>query len=126
MMIRLASSDRVVTGRLGSARFIWISHQPTGRIFSNADHAIDAAVASLGVVLGRRAMILKDLTEGCLVAPFKVALETAGRFRFPCLQGVERRPQIAAFRDWFISEIEKTAHISDEFAIIPVEKVVIE
>ncbi|MEX0305793.1 MAG: transcriptional regulator GcvA [Ruegeria sp.] len=94
-----------------------------GAHFSNADHAIDAAVAGVGVVLGRRAMILKDLTEGRLVAPFKVALETAGRFRFLCLQGAEKRPQIAAFRDWFISEIEKTAHISDEFEIIPVEKV---
>ncbi len=105
-------------------RAIGLDFTPThGAHFSNADHAIDAAVAGVGVVLGRRAMILKDLTEGRLVAPFKVALETAGRFRFLCLQGAETRPQIAAFRDWFISEIEKTAHISDEFEIIPVEKV---
>ncbi len=105
-------------------RALGLDFTPThGAHFSNADHAIDAAVAGVGVVLGRRAMILKDLTEGRLVAPFKVALETAGRFRFLCLQGAEKRPQIAAFRDWFISEIEKTAHISDEFEIIPVEKV---
>ncbi len=105
-------------------RAVGLDFTPThGAHFSNADHAIDAAVAGVGVVLGRRAMILKDLTEGRLVAPFKVALETAGRFRFLCLQGAEKRPQIAAFRDWFISEIEKTAHISDEFEIIPVEKV---
>ncbi len=94
-----------------------------GARFSNADHAIDAAVAGVGVVLGRRAMILKDMTEGRLVAPFKVAIETRGRFRFLCLPGAENRPQIAAFRDWFVAEIEKTAHISDDFKIIPVEDV---
>ncbi|WP_170789688.1 transcriptional regulator GcvA [Ruegeria lacuscaerulensis] len=94
-----------------------------GAHFSNADHAIDAAVAGVGVVLGRRAMIIKDLAEGRLVAPFKVAIETMGRFRFLCLKGAESRPQIAAFRDWFMSEIEKTAHLSDEFEIIPVEEV---
>lgn len=94
-----------------------------GAHFSNADHAIDAAVAGVGAVLGRRAMIIKDLTEGRLVAPFKVAIESQARFRFLCLRGAETRPQIAAFRDWFLTEIEKTAHISDEFEIIPVEEV---
>ncbi len=94
-----------------------------GAHFSNADHAIDAAVAGVGVALGRRAMIIKDLAEGRLVAPFKVAIETQARFRFLCLKGAETRPQVAAFREWFMTEIEKTAHLSDEFDIIPVEKV---
>ena len=86
-------------------------------------NAIDAAVAGVGVALGRRAMIIKDLTEGRLVAPFKIAIETQARFRFLCLPGAEKRPQIAAFRDWFVAEIEKTAHISDAFEIIPVEDI---
>lgn len=105
-------------------RAVGIAFTPShGAHFSNADHAIDAAVAGVGVALGRRAMILKDLSEGRLVAPFKVAIETKGRFRFLCLAGAESRPQIAAFRDWFLTEIEKTAHISDEFEIIPIEEV---
>lgn len=94
-----------------------------GAHFSNADHAINAAVAGMGVVLGRRPMIITDLQEGRLVAPFKLAIETKARFRFLCLPGAEKRPQIAAFRDWFLAEIEKTAHISDGFTIIPVEEV---
>ncbi|MGI9370044.1 MAG: transcriptional regulator GcvA [Ruegeria sp.] len=94
-----------------------------GAHFSNADHAIDAAVAGVGVALGRRPMIIKDMMEGRLVTPFKVAIETKARFRFLCLPGAESRPQIAAFRDWFLAEIEKTAHISDEFNIIPVEDI---
>ena len=89
-----------------------------GARFSNADHAVDAAVAGVGVALGRRAIILKDLQEGRLVAPFKLAVEMDARFRFLCLSGAEKRPQIAAFRDWFLEEIEKTAHVSDAFRII--------
>mgnify|MGYP000160589653 CR=1 FL=1 len=105
-------------------RAVGINHTPVhGTHFSNADHAVDAAIGGVGVVLGRRAMIVKDLADGRLVAPFKIAIETQARFRFLCLQGAETRPQIAAFRDWFLSEIEKTAHISNEFTIIPIEDI---
>jgi len=105
-------------------RAMGVDHTPVhGTHFSNADHAVDAAIAGVGAVLGRRAMIVKDLAEGRLVAPFKTAIETQARFRFLCLSGAEARPQIAAFRDWFLAEIEKTAHISDEFTIIPVEDI---
>ncbi|KUP93048.1 transcriptional regulator GcvA [Tritonibacter horizontis] len=93
----------------------------SGTHFSNADHAIDAACAGLGVALGRRPMIIKDVQEGRLVAPFNVAIETEARFRFLCLPGSEDRPQISAFRDWFFAEIEKTAHMWDDFEIIPVK-----
>ncbi len=94
-----------------------------GLHFSNADHAIDAAGTGAGIALGRRPMIIKDVLEGRLVTPFKLAIETQARFRFLCLKGAEKRPQIAAFRDWFLAEIEKTAHISDGFEIIPVEDI---
>lgn len=93
----------------------------SGTHFSHADHAIDAACAGLGVALGRRPMIIKDVMEGRLVAPFKIAIETEARFRFLCLPEAEERPQIKAFRDWFFAEIEKTAHMWDDFEIIPVK-----
>lgn len=97
-----------------------IDFAPThGASFSNADHAIDAAVAGVGVALGRRAIILKDLQEGRLIAPYKIALEVDARFHFVCLPGAEQRPQVAAFRDWFFAEIDRTAHMSDGFDIIP-------
>lgn len=105
-------------------RAVGMSFKPEhGTHFSNADHAVNAALAGAGVTLGRRAMVVKDLNEGRLVAPFKVALQTKARFRFLCQQGMQDRPQITAFRDWVLAEIEKTAHISDEFKIIPVEDV---
>lgn len=106
-------------------RAVGIGFSPLhGARFSNADHAVDAAVAGLGVALGRRAIILKDLQEGRLVAPFKVAIEMEARFRFLCLPGAEERPQIAAFRDWFVAEIERTAHLSDDFEVIPLEEII--
>ncbi|WP_170448521.1 transcriptional regulator GcvA [Ruegeria arenilitoris] len=105
-------------------RVVGVDFTPThGAHFSNADHAIDAAVAGVGVALGRRPMIIKDVIEGRLVMPFKTAIETKARFRFLCRSGEETRPQIAAFRDWFLAEIEKTAHISDGLEIIPVEEI---
>ena len=92
-----------------------------GPYFTNADHTINAAVSGAGVALGRWVMIERDLSEGRLVAPFKIAIQSEARFRFLCLEGTENRPQIAAFRDWFLAEIEKTAHISDQFDIVPVK-----
>ncbi|MEO1557405.1 MAG: transcriptional regulator GcvA [Pseudomonadota bacterium] len=97
-----------------------IDFAPTqGPRFSQADHAIDAALAGVGVVLGRRALVVKDLDDGRLVAPVPVALDTGVRFRFLCADGAQTRPQIAAFRDWVIAEIAKTAHITDAMTRLP-------
>lgn len=101
-----------------------VDFAPThGAHFSQADHAVDAALSGAGVVLGRRAMVVKHLAEGQLVAPFPLALETKAHFRFLCQKGAENRPQIAAFRHWMLSEIDKTSHVSQNLTIIPVEDV---
>lgn len=100
-------------------RAMGITFAPTqGPRFSQADHAIDAALAGVGVVLGRRALVVKDLADGRLVAPFPTALNTGARFRFLCAKGAEDRPQIASFRNWIISEIDKTAYITDGLTLI--------
>lgn len=91
------------------------SHGPR---FSQADHALDAAMAGVGVVLGRRALVVKDLAEGRLIAPFPTALATGAGFSFLCNKGMETRPQIAVFRDWILEEIGKTAHITEGLTIL--------
>lgn len=97
-----------------------IDFAPThGPRFSQADHAIDAALAGVGVVLGRRALVVKDLHESRLALPFKKALMTTGRFRFLCPHGSEDRPQVKAFRDWMLREIDKTSYISDTLECLP-------
>ena len=89
-----------------------------GPAFSQADHAIDAALAGVGVALGRRALVIKDLADGRLVAPYPYALPVAGRFRFLCPEGAETRPQILAFREWILKEVAKTAHIADAMTML--------
>lgn len=94
-----------------------------GPRFSQADHAVDAAISGAGVVLGRRAMVVRALQEGTLVAPYGVALLSQARLRFLCQRGAETRPQIKAFRDWVLSELEKTAYVSAALTYVPVEEV---
>ncbi|WP_298858126.1 transcriptional regulator GcvA [uncultured Sulfitobacter sp.] len=89
-----------------------------GPRFSQSDHAIDAALAGVGAVMGRRALVIKDLAEGRLVAPFPTALATGARFSFLCVKGMETRQQIAAFRDWILEEIKKTAQITENLTIL--------
>lgn len=79
------------------------SHGPR---FSQADHALDAAIAGAGVVLGRVLLASRDLEAGRLVAPFELGLVPESQFRFVCPKGMEDRPHIRAFYDWVESEIE--------------------
>ena len=90
--------------------------------FSQPDHALDAALSGAGVVLGRRAFVIKYLADGRLVAPFKIALGTAAKFRFLCRPGQEVRPEIAAFRDWILAEMAKTASCATDMTVVPVEE----
>ncbi|KUF10505.1 transcriptional regulator GcvA [Pseudoponticoccus marisrubri] len=73
--------------------------------FSQADHALDATLTGSGIVLTRTSLAQSYLATGQLVAPYEIALTTRARFRFLCKLGVEKRPQVAAFRDWLLSEI---------------------
>lgn len=74
--------------------------------FSQADHALDAAISGAGVVLGRVSLATRALEQGRLVAPFKTGLLTEAQFRFICPKGTENRPHVAAFRTWIFEEIK--------------------
>lgn len=104
---------------------VGIDHNPSHAThFSQADHIVDAALANGGVALARRSVVLKELQDGALVAPFKTAIQTAGLYRFVCRKGTEDRPQIAAFREWVLAEIEKRASVDATLNIIPIEDLV--
>lgn len=90
-----------------------------GPRFSQADHALDAALAGVGVVLGRRALVVKYIDEGRLILPFQRALPTGARFWFLCPPGTQDRPQVAAFRDWMLREISKTSYITEGLEMLP-------
>ena len=79
-------------------------------------------MAGVGVAMGRRALVIKDLADGRLVAPFPMALPTGARFRFLCPEGTETRPQVSAFKTWILREIEKTAHIADSMTLLELDQ----
>ena len=79
----------------------------TGPRFSQADHALDSALAGAGVVLGRASLAMRDLVEGRLVMPFDLSLTTEAHYRIVCPLGAETRPHIKAFMDWISGEVEE-------------------
>lgn len=106
------------------ARLVGVSFDTThGPSFSGADHSVDAALAGAGVALGRRALVVKDLSEGRLVAPYKQAIVLQARFRFLCTDGAQDRPHIAAFRHWMLEEIKKTRHVTEALDLVSIEEI---
>lgn len=75
-----------------------------GPRFSQADHAIDAALAGAGVAIGRGSLAERELASGRLVAPFRLALAPPARYRFVCPAGQETTPRMATLREWLAHE----------------------
>lgn len=93
--------------------------EPHGPRFSQGDHAVDAALAGVGVVLGRRALVIKDLMEGRLVAPYGKAVSAGAQFRFVCRKGAENKPQIKVFREWMLAETAKGFETTAKMQMVP-------
>lgn len=82
-----------------------------GPRFTNAGHAIDAAVGGAGVALGYKVIASNDLLAGRLIVPFGPELPTPGiGYHFVCAAGTETRPKIRVFRDWIASEFQQAIH----------------
>jgi LysR family glycine cleavage system transcriptional activator len=79
--------------------------------FTQADHAVDAALAGAGVALSRFSIARQALRAGALVAPFAVVLAIPAQFRFVCPLGEEERPAVRAFREYFHAEAAKDADL---------------
>ena len=90
-----------------------------GPRFSQADHALDAAVAGAGVVLGRISLAEKDLADGRLVAPFAQALSMPSKTRLICLETALDRPAVRAFLDWITAETTLDPQITEGRQLIP-------
>ncbi len=97
-----------------------IGHGPR---FSQADHALDAAMAGAGVVLGRVSLATRALQSGRLVAPFDFGIILRPQFRFVCPKGTETRPQVAAFESWVTGEISASETLSKGWTLIHADDV---
>lgn len=76
----------------------------SGLHFNVADHAIDAAVAGAGVVLGRTVLADADIKSGRLVQPFPLRLAADYAFYVVSLASRAEEPAVKAFREWVIAE----------------------
>jgi LysR family glycine cleavage system transcriptional activator len=75
-----------------------------GPTFLSSDHAIQAAVRSEGVVLGRSALVADELAAGRLVRPFELSLPAGFAYYVVYPQRALQRPCVTAFRDWLVAE----------------------
>jgi LysR family glycine cleavage system transcriptional activator len=82
---------------------------PAAAQFSQADHALDAALSGAGVVLGRGTLAQDALRTGRLVAPFALALAPRESYRFLCAPGAEARTPVRQFLDWLQAEAAAAA-----------------
>ncbi len=76
-----------------------------GPRFNQADHAVGAALAGTGAIMGRASLTEAALREGRLVMPFRLTLRMVSRYRLVCPHGVEKRPHVAAFMDWIDDQV---------------------
>lgn len=70
--------------------------------FDDSGLLIQAAMAGMGVALGRSALIQADLDAGLLVAPFAVRLPSLFSYYVVSRPGADKLPKVAAFREWLI------------------------
>lgn len=104
-------------------RAMGVDHGPLpGPHFSQADHALDAAAAGGGVVLGRATLAARDLAEGRLVMPFPTGLVSNAGYRFLCRAGQETTPSVAGFLDWLKGEAAALGHLRDGVELLKVEE----
>ncbi len=76
-----------------------------GPTFLSSDHAIQAAVQSEGVALGRSALVADDLAAGRLARPFELSLPAGFAYYVVYPPRVLQRPNVKTFRDWLMAEI---------------------
>jgi LysR family transcriptional regulator, glycine cleavage system transcriptional activator len=77
----------------------------SGLHFNIADHALDAAVAGAGVVLGRWILAQNDLEAGRLVTPFDLKIKADFSFYAVILKNRLKDKNIRAFCAWLRDEI---------------------
>ncbi|GAA4130375.1 LysR family transcriptional regulator [Aminobacter aganoensis] len=87
----------------------WLAHvgvtgidTSAGSFFDQSIMGIRAAVEGKGVLMGRTALIERELASGLLVAPFEQRLQGAGSYWFLATPQKAKAPKVMAFRDWLM------------------------
>jgi len=77
-----------------------------GLRFDTIQLAFEAAAAGLGVALGRRPLVDRDLADGRLVELGFAPIEAETAYWLVSTEGAERRSDLVAFKRWIIAEAE--------------------
>ncbi len=110
----LIYDDAYITNNFTTASWQqWFEHmgvnnfkpESKGLHFNVADHALDAAIAGAGIVLGRQAIAQNDIDVGRLVMPFAHKIKVNFSYYALSLQSRQEEPHIKAFEDWLLAEI---------------------
>ncbi|MCZ2722157.1 LysR substrate-binding domain-containing protein [Marinomonas sp. 15G1-11] len=80
-----------------------------GVSFNRGDLAVQAAIASQGVALGRTPLVMDDLQEGRLVRPFNEELDMGNCYLFVCPEEYRLRPYIQKLLQWLQLECAENA-----------------
>lgn len=76
-----------------------------GVILDTIGMGVEAAIAGLGVLMGRRPLIDRELAAGQLVAVSAHTVEAATAYWLVGAEATQARPDIAAFRRWVVEEV---------------------
>ena len=106
--------DWLAWARISGMEGDW-THGPR---FSNADHAIDGALEGAGVVLGRVVLVERYLSNGRLIAPFRLAMRPRAKFYFVCPHGSETTGRVATLLQWMREEISGIDQFSDDMDVV--------
>ena len=77
-----------------------------GPRFSQPDHALQAAIDGVGVVLGWKQLAAQDIAAGRLVLPFERSLPIGSAFYLVYPKAHATRRKVEAFRNWVLSETQ--------------------
>lgn len=79
-------------------------------VFDASTYIIQAAIEGSVVALCDFSMVAADLSEGRLVRPFELGIKMAPEYAYHLVYpaGMADDPRIVAFRDWILTEAQKT------------------
>ena len=77
-----------------------------GLTFGNSSLAYQAAIDGLGVAMGHVELVQDDLTAGRLMVVYPLVVRTPESYHLVGREADARRPDVAAFRDWLLAEVE--------------------
>lgn len=80
-----------------------------GLLFDTIHLAIEAAEAGLGVAMGRRPLIDRQLADGTLIVAARATIRCAGGYWLVGSDGAEDRPEVKAFKRWLLEEAKMFA-----------------